>query len=130
MEKQKLVILDGVLLPESRMDKFSCWEEPLTRQVDMISGRRVVERIGTKWKIWKASYTIDYMGNDLLRQALAVLRRSGPFLATVLPDNSDEIVTSYFFTESLTPPSYAFSKGGVPLWHNLSFTLREERPHA
>ena len=109
------LILNGILLPESSKDRFSCWEEDLSVQVDMISGRRVVE---TRGKIWKASYSFDYMGNEKLRQVLAVL-----------PDNSDEMVTSYFLLDSITQPTFAFSKGGVGLWHNLAFTLREEEPH-
>ena len=122
----KQLILNGILLPESSKDRFSCWEEDLSVQVDMISGRRVVE---TRGKICKASYSFDYMGNEKLRQVLAVLRSGGPFLASVLPDNSDEMVSSYFLLDSITQPTFAFSKGGVGLWHNLAFTLREVEPH-
>ena len=122
----KQLILNGILLQESSKDRFSCWEEDLSVQVDMISGRRVVE---TRGKIWKASYSFDYMGNEKLRQVLAVLRSGGPFLASVLPDNSDEMVSSYFLLDSITQPTFAFSKGGVGLWHNLAFTLREVEPH-
>ena len=115
------VILNGsIILPEARMDKFSCWEEVLTRQVTMVSGRVVLEGIGRKNKIWRASYQFDYMGNDKLRQVMAVLR----------PDSRDEMVTSSFLCDSITNPSYAFAKKGVPLWHNFAFTLREVRPHA
>lgn len=124
------LIIDGILLPYTRMDRYSCWEEPLTRQVDMISGRRVVEVIGTKYKVWKISWSYDYMGNALLRQLLAVLRSGKPFLATALPDNGEEMITSTFLVENMTQPAFAFDKGGVGLWHNVSFTLREERPHA
>ena len=106
----KQLILNGILLPESSKDRFSCWVE-------------------TRGKIWKASYSFDYMGNEKLRQVLAVLRSGGPFLASVLPDNSDEMVSSYFLLDSITQPTFAFSKGGVGLWHNLAFTLREVEPH-
>ena len=106
----KQLILNGILLPESSKDRFSCWEEDLSVQVDMISGRRVVE---TRGKIWKASYSFDYMGNEKLRQVLAVLRSGEPFLASVLPDNSDEMVSSYFLLDSITQPTFAFSKGGA-----------------
>ena len=112
------------------MDKFSCWEEVLTRQVTMVSGRVVLEGIGRKNKIWRASYQFDYMGNDKLRQVMAVLRQGAPFMASVLPDSRDEMVTSSFLCDSITNPSYAFAKKGVPLWHNFAFTLREVRPHA
>lgn len=92
----------------------------------MISGRRVIESRG---KVWKASYQFDTMGNEKLRQVLAVLRSGAPFLATVLPDISDETVTSTFLVESITQPTFAFEADGKAVWHNLGFTIREEEPH-
>ena len=126
----KQLILDGILLPEASGDKFSCWEETLTRQVSMVTGRVVLESLEPEPRIWRASYTFDYMGNEKLRQVLEVLRRGAPFPASVLRDNRDELVSSIFICESLTNPSYAFSANGVGLWHNLAFTIREEEPHA
>lgn len=127
---KQLILEGGILLPYTRHDRYSCWEEPMTRQVDMISGRRVVEIIGTKYKVWKISWSYDYMGNELMRQILAVLRSGKPFLATFLPDSGDWMLTSTFVLESMTQPTYAFDRSGVGLWHNVSFTLREEKPHA
>ena len=121
------LILSGIYLPESKYDKFSCWEEPLVVSVDMISGRRVQEIRGGK--IWRASYSFDSMGTDKLRQVLAVLRSGGAFPAVVLPDTSDEMVSSRFVLEDITQPTYAFSVGGKGVWHNIAFTLREEAPH-
>lgn len=122
--------IGNVSLPETSRDKYSCWEDTLDVQRDMISGRRVIE---TRGKVWKASYRYDYMGNDLLRKALAVLRSGAPFIATVLPDNSDQTVTSTFVVESMTQPSMAFSRrkgdAEAAFWHNISFVLREETPH-
>lgn len=121
------LILEGIVLPESKYDKFSCWEEPLVVSVDMISGRRVQEVRGGH--IWKATYSFDSMGAAKMRQVLEVLRSGGAFTASVLPDNADEMVTSRFVLESLTNPTYAFSVGGKGIFHNLSFTIREEEPH-
>ena len=109
----KQLLLDGVLLPEASGDKFSCWEETLTRQVSMVTGRVVLESLEPEPRIWRASYTFDYMGNEKLRQVLEVLRRGAPFPASVLPDNRVELVSSIFICESLTNPSYAFSANGV-----------------
>ena len=39
------LILNGVRLPEASGDKFSCWEEVLTRQVTMVTGRVVLEAL-------------------------------------------------------------------------------------
>lgn len=123
----KQLILESLVLPESSHDKFSCWEEDLSVSKTMISGRAVIE---TRGKVWKASYNFDYMGNELLRQVLAVLRSGKPFQAAVLPDDRDEMVSGIFIRESITNPTFAFSRGGVGLWHNLAFVIREERPHA
>lgn len=124
------VILDGVKLPEVSRDQYQCWPASLDVQIDMISGRRVIETRGT---VWKVSYSYDYMGEELMRRALAVLRRGAPFIATVLPDNGNETVTSRFVLESLSPPSMAFSRrqGDTEkaFWHKISFVLREEKPH-
>nr|DAG18589.1 MAG TPA: hypothetical protein [Caudoviricetes sp.] len=121
------LILDGVYLPESKYDKFSCWEEPLVVTVDMISGRRVQEIRGGK--VWKATYAFDSMGTDKLRAVLAVLRSGKAFPAVVLPDLSDAMVSSRFVLESITQPTYAFSVKGKGVWHNLAFTIREVTPH-
>lgn len=64
------LVLDGVLLPRSSHDRYACWEEDLSVQVDMISGRRVIESRG---KIWKASYQFDTM----LSKSLSFLWYSG-----------------------------------------------------
>ena len=117
--------LNGLNLPEVSRDRYSCWEEDLSVQVEMISGRVVIESRG---KVWKASYQYDYMGNTLLRLLLAQLRTGAPVMATVLTD-SGETVTGRFVVESVTQPTFAFSRGGEGLWHNVGFTLREERPH-
>ena len=123
------IILNGILLPEVSNDRYSCWEEPLTRQVEMVTGRIVLEALEPASKIWRARYTFDYMGNATLRQVLSVLRSGAPFSASVLPDNSDQMVSGTFICDSITQPTYAFSIKGVGLWHNLAFTIREEEPH-
>ena len=117
--------LNGLNLPEVSRDRYSCWEEDLSEEVEMISGRVVIESRG---KVWKASYQYDYMGNTLLRLLLKELRSGAPVMATVLTD-SGETVTGRFVVESVTQPTFAFSRGGEGLWHNVGFTLREERPH-
>lgn len=120
------IILDGVRLPMSSRDRYACWEDVLSVSLEMIAGNVVREIRG---KVWRASYTFDTMDNDLLRQVLEVLRRGDSFPAAVLPDNGDALIASQFHCESLTPPTFAFSDGGEPIWHNLAFTLREVDPH-
>lgn len=123
------LILDGIYLPEARRDRFSCWEEVVQRQIEMIDGSIVLEAMEPQPKIWRASYSFDYLGNDRLREILSVLRSGRPFPAAIQPDDRAEMISSMFVCDSLTPPTWAFSRQGVGLWHNLAFTLREERPH-
>lgn len=124
------IILNGIRLPQTSFDKYACGEQALTRQLDMISGRRVLERIGKKWKVWRVRWAYDYLEDEICRPVLAVLRSGGPFIASVLPDNADEMVTSSFVAESVTDPTFLIDDDDRAVWHGLGFTLREERPHA
>lgn len=121
-----LLVIGGWPLPETATDQYSCWEDMLSVQVDMISGRRVIEQRGL---VWKVSATYDYLEDSALKPVLAVLHSGAPFLATVLPNNSEQTITTNFVVESLTPPKLLAFDGSTPVWHGLAFTLREERPH-
>lgn len=121
--------LAGWNLPEVSRDNYACWEEDLSVQVDMVNGRRVIE---TRGRVQKARYAYDYMGEDMLRNVLAVLRSGAPFIATVLRDTGDTY-TSTFLVESMEQPTMAFSRRQgdeeKAFWHKISFVLREEKPH-
>lgn len=121
------LILNGqVELPETSRDKYRCYPATLSQQVDMISGRRVLEERG---HVQMIEYSYDYMGNELMRAVLGILRGGTSFPVAYLPDEGDELVTGMFLTESITQPTFAFSRSGVPYWHNFAFTLREVKPH-
>lgn len=123
----QLILNNSVYLPETSRDKYKCYPSLLGTQVDMISGRRVLEVRG--W-VQIIEYEYDYMGDSLMRQVLAVLRSGQSFPVAYLPDNSDTLAVSTFLTQDFPQPTFAFSKAGVPYWHNVSFTLREVKPHA
>lgn len=122
----QLILNNSIYLPQTSRDKYRCYPTELGTQVDMISGRRVFEIRGNVWMI---EYEYDYMGNDLMRQVNAVLRSGQSFPVIFLPDNADEMSSSIFLTQSFPTPTFAFSRGGVGLWHNVSFVLREVQPH-
>ena len=123
------VILEGVALPETIGDKYICYEEELSTSLVMAAGNMVKE-IKDPGHVWVATYSFDWLDNETYQKAKAVLRSGDAFNAAVLPDNSDTMVSSRFFCTSYTPPTFAFSEGGKPVWHNLGFTLREVEPHA
>lgn len=122
----QLILNNSIYLPQTSWDKYRCYPSQLGTQVDMISGRRVFEIRGNVWII---EYEYDYMGNDLMRQVNAVLRSGKSFPVAFLPDDSNTMSTSTFLTQDFPMPSFAFSRNGNPYWHNVSFTLREVRPH-
>lgn len=120
------LIINGILLPETSRDKYQCYPGELSVNVEMISGRTVREVRGhVQYIVW--SY--DYMGNELWRQLAQVLRSNTSITVAYLPDDGDELVSGEFLVESITQPTFAFSRGGVGLWHNVGFTLQEVRPH-
>lgn len=120
------LIIGDVVLPYVSRDRYSAYPEDLSRQVEMISGRVVEERRG---KVWRVSYSADYLDDATKNAALAVLRGGTSFPAVFLPDTGAEMVTATVRTESLTPPTFAFTSHGIVRWHNLAFTLREVTPH-
>ena len=120
------IIMGGWQLPEVSRDNYPCWEDDLSAQQDMISGRRVIERRG---KVWKVSYSYDYMGSEKLKILLSMLHSNAPVLCNVLTPLSNELYTAYFVVESVSGPTMAFSRKDNAFWHQISFTLREEKPH-
>lgn len=121
------LIINGIYLPETSRNRYACYQVLLSDSITMISGRMVQEVRG---KVQMIHYEYDYMGNAQCRQLLAALRAGKPINVVYLPDEGNEMRTGDFLVESLTNPTFAFSKRGVPYWHNLAFTLREVAPHA
>ena len=123
------LIINGILMPEVSKNKYKAEEVPLTVMIEMIDGSIAIEERG---KVWTISSSYNYLydrGGTILPRVLATLRGGRPFLATFLPDNGLEMLTSSFVATSVTSPSMSFSAGGVPYWTGLAFTLREEYPH-
>ena len=106
------LIVNGIYLPETSKDKYQCYPGELSVNVEMISGRTVREVRG---HVQMITWSYDYMGNDLWRQLAAVLRGNTSFPVVYLPDNSDTMVSGTFLVDSITQPTFAFSKGGVGL---------------
>ncbi len=120
------LIINGIVLPETSGGKYKCYEGTLSDQIEMISGRVVTEVRG---HVQYIEYSYDYMGNELVRKLLAALRAGTALTVKYLPDSGDDMKTSTFVCEELTPPVFAFSRSGKPYWHDIAFTLREVRPH-
>lgn len=120
------LVVGGVALPRTSDNKYTAYESPLVKQVEMISGRIVEEVRG---RVWQIEYEYDYMGNDQLRSLLTVLRAGGKIEVTFLPESSDTAITAYFIVTKQPTPTCAFELGGNLIWHDVKFSLREASPH-
>lgn len=125
------LVLDGnIVMPEVSYDRYSCWEDE--KRVDLeMADWSMVRQVPEKNKVWRARYAFDVLDTDTRNRALEVLQRGEKFKAQMLPSNGGtELVTAEVYCVALVPPSFAFSDAGEPVWHNMSFELREVAPHA
>jgi len=120
------IIFNGTYLPKTSNDKYYCHEEPLGEDLEMISGRIVTEIRGM---VWAAHYEYDRLPDSVWRAICGVLRSKASVPCTILPDDSDTMVTATMKCTDLTSPTFAFESNGKAVWHNIAFTLREEKPH-
>lgn len=119
----------AVALPESIKGGYAVYEEDLTVEVEMISGRLVKELRGT---VWRVNYQYGFF-NDADRARVITACRKGrrePILCSFLPPEGGEMQTSTFFVTEFTEPKFMWSREGAPLWADFSVSLREVRPHA
>lgn len=122
------LVIEGIHLPEVRGDQYACYPDTLSVSVDMISGRRVIEKRGTVYYI---EYSVDYLPDSMMKPLLAALRKKTDIGCFFLADNAEadeELRYSTFVLESISNPVFAFSRYGKPMWHNVSFRLREVKP--
>lgn len=127
---QLILDLDGtaIALPESIKGGYTAYEEDLTVEVEMISGRLVRELRGT---VWMVNYQYGFF-SDLDRPRVIQACRKGrkqAIICSFLPPEGGDMITSKFCVTSFTEPKFMWSKEGKPLWGDFSVSLREERPH-
>lgn len=121
------LVINGITLPETSGGKYQCYPAPLTQQIEMANGRLVQEVRGTVQKI---SYAYDYFPDGAaFRSLLAALRGGSALTVQYLPDDGSSLISSSFLCTSIKNPVFAFSRHGLPYWHDFSFELREVRPH-
>lgn len=123
------LILNGVVLPESVKGGYKITKEPLSRNVEMISGRMVRELRGNVWHI---TYQFGYFAEDLKNEVLAACEKGKrePIVCGFLPqESSGELTYSDFYVISVTRPTFMWSREGKPLWGDFVVELREVRPH-
>lgn len=118
---EPMLIINGLELPEVSGDKYSATLVPLEESKEAIDGTIVREWRGLRREI---SYSIDYLGNEKMRQLLAALRSGRVLTVQYLPDDDDLPETGEFLCKEYSTPKAAFARGGKLLWHDISFTLQ------
>lgn len=119
----------NVQLPESLKGGYTADKQPLSRSIEMISGRTVKEVRGNVWVI---SYQFGYFNDELKNSVLSALKKGEkePITCGFLPqESSEELSYSEFFVTSYTRPKFMWSNNGKPLWGDYRIELREVKPH-
>ena len=116
-------------MPESVKGGYKVAKEPLSRNVEMISGRMVRELRGN---VWHSTYQFGYFAEGLKNEVLAACEKGKrePIVCGFLPqESSGELTYSDFYVISVTRPTFMWSREGKPLWGDFVVELREVRPH-
>lgn len=121
----------NISLPESRDGGYIINEEPLTEDVEMISGRIVKEVRGLVWVI---EYSLDFFdGDDMDMETVIRTCKRGlthSFECAFLAPETNTLSVSTFFVSEFERPQFFWSVNGEPIWRGLKFSLREVRAHA
>lgn len=135
---QLILDMDGpapLILPESRKGGYTAELAPLSVDVEMATGRLVKELRG---EVWKIEYQYGYFTPEMKDRVIQVCRkgRREPITCEFLPpESAGERLVSRFWVMEFKRPKFFWSRPGgdglpVPLWGDLSLTLREVKPNA
>lgn len=126
-----------IALPESRKGGYHAEKQPLSVDVEMVSGRIVRELRGNVWYItYQYGYFDDAMKNNVIA-ACEKGRRQAIICGFLPPDSSGgELSYSQFLVMEFRYPTFMwsrpslFSEGSVPIpmWGDFSVELREVKP--
>jgi hypothetical protein len=121
------LIINNSVYPEVTRDKYKCYKRDVGESLRMTSGRMVFEM---SYQIYVIEYKNDYFKPDLMRQCLGELSPGNSLIVQFLAPESDELMTAGFVCVKRPVPVFAFSREGVPYWHNIEFTLEGVDPIA
>ena len=139
------LIIDGVVLPESRKGGYTANYQALAEDVEMITGRMVRELRGSVWVI---TYQYGYFDDTLKNQVIAACekgKRQSIECGFLTPDSTGELQYSNFIVTSFAYPKFMWSRlidGQVeneegemedglvptPMWGDFQVELREVEP--
>lgn len=132
---QLILDVDGynVTLPESKKGGYTAVRQPLSVDVEMVTGRMVRELRGN---VWAVSYQYGWFDDETKNQVMSAIEkgRSEPINCGFLPpDSKGELTYSDFFVTSFTYPKFMWSRSEedgtpIPMWADFSVELREVEP--
>lgn len=135
---QLILDIDGpapLILPERRMGGYTAELNPLSVDVEMVTGRLVKELRGDVWEI---KYQYGYFTEKMKNRVIEVCRRGRrkPITCEFLPpESTGERLVSRFWVMDFKQPKFYWSRPDgdglpVPLWGDFSMALREVKPNA
>lgn len=125
-----------MILPESKQGGYTIEKQPLSVDVEMISGRLVRELRG---HVWYITYQYGYFDTDIKNKLIGICEkgRNAPIRCGFLPpDSTGSLIYSVFFVMAFTYPKFMWSRrigqgeeeSIVPLWGDFALELREVKP--
>lgn len=122
------LIIDGVVLPESIKGGYTATLQPLSVDVEMVTGRVVRELRGNVWVI---TYQYGFFSDSMKNSVLAAVergKRQAIRCGFLQPTSSEALTYSDFLVTDFAYPKFMWSADGKPLWADFSIELREVRP--
>lgn len=135
---QLILDTDGynIVLPESRNGGYTAEKQPLSVDVEMVTGRMVKELRGNVWYItYQYGYLTDTEKNNFI-SACQKGQRQTINCGFLPPNSSGTLSYSGFLVVSFTYPKFMWSRmvgtdgnsAPVPMWGDFALELREVRP--
>lgn len=125
-----------VALPESRKGGYTAEKQPLSVEVEMVTGRMVRELRGNVWRVvYQYGYLTDTQKNSFIA-ACQKGQRQPIHCGFLTPNSSGALSYSDFFVVSFTYPKFMWSRivgigansAPAPMWGDFSLELREVKP--
>lgn len=124
----------NIPLPESRKGGYYPRLEPLSVDVEMISGRLTRELRGNVWWI---DYKYGYFDEETKNTVIMACEKGkrAPIECTFLSQNGNEMLTRTFWVMNFQYPTFYWGKAvrgeretKVPMWGDFAISLREVKP--
>ena len=118
--------INGIALPESIGDGYKVYDERLSKNVQMISGKTVQEVRGYTTVI---EYQYGALSDELYKTLLPILRSGQTLEVTYTVPETSARQYDKMIVVSYTQPKYMFSRGDDPVWLDFGLKLKGVYPH-